>query len=118
MDQEIVGAPEDVDAHLLRRKCLKAKQNRKPIKLVKYRRKGWVRALQLYILYCDECKLFSVKHPAGYGRIKCDRCFYMENVWSLNRCRDKVILPFLYFVPRLLLIPVILILLLLLGGQC
>lgn len=71
----------------------------RPIKLRMDRQPGWTADLPIYVMYCDRCDLFSISHPAGYGRIHCDKCDDRKRVMTWPRFRDKIfrgyIVPFM-----------------------
>ncbi|MEY4745363.1 MAG: hypothetical protein RL272_1308 [Candidatus Parcubacteria bacterium] len=61
----------------------------RPAYLRRELRYGWRSRLPLYVLWCQDCRMFSVAHPAGYGRIHCRVCRRHEKVMTWQRFRDK-----------------------------
>lgn len=68
---------------------LRARRSGRPAYLCRERRPGWRAALPLYVLWCETCGIYSVTHPAGYGRIHCRGCRGHEKVMTWQRLRDK-----------------------------
>jgi len=76
----------------------------KPKYLRKERRDGWRATLPLYVLWCGDCAIYTVTHPAGYGRIHCSRCRRKERVMTWARFRDKTSVRVLYALAAILLL--------------
>lgn len=71
------------------RAFLRARRSGRPAYLRRDRRPGWRGTLPLYALWCEGCGIYTVTHPAGYGRIHCRRCRRHEKVMTWQRLRDK-----------------------------
>jgi hypothetical protein len=85
----------------------------KPIFLERQWRQGWNGPLAVYLLWCPDCRLHTITHPAGYGRINCRGCRYAARVMTWQRFRDKQAKPLLFWFPRLML-PILIVILLVL----
>ena len=96
----------DLDA-FSREQATKAYRTGKPVFLRKARREGWTGELPLYLLYCPACRLYTVTHPAGYGRIGCLHCRETtKRIMTPQRFRDKVARPVLRVLAWALAIPI------------
>jgi hypothetical protein len=95
----------------------KAKRKGKPVFLERQWRQGWSAALPLYLLWCQDCEVFTVTHPAGYGRIGCKNCRASQRVMTWNRFRDKRLKPFLYIFPRVGILALIVTIIVLLASR-
>lgn len=80
-----------VDAYSRRhpRAFSRSRRTGRPAYLGRERRPGWRAALSLYVLWCEECGVHTVTHPAGYGRIHCRACRRHGKVMTWQRLRDK-----------------------------
>lgn len=61
----------------------------RPVYLRHAKREGWRKRLPMYARWCDECRVHTVTHPAGYGRIHCRSCGDRARVLTIARIRDK-----------------------------
>ena len=81
-----------------------ARDTGRPKYLRRERRAGWRSKLPLYVLWCDDCGIYTATHPAGYGRIHCSRCRRKERVMTWARFRDRQAVLLLYLLAGLLLL--------------
>jgi len=102
---------EAIDRECVRKTGEAAKRTGKPVFAGRCRRQSWRAELPLWVLWCAGCRLFTVTHPAGYGRISCRACrLNTHRVMTWQRLRDKRLKPFLHAFPRVML-PLVLIVL-------
>ena len=85
------------------RKFARSRRTGRPAYLRRELRSGWRAKLPVYVLWCEGCGIYTVAHPAGYGRIHCSRCRRKERVMTWARFRDKHAIALLYAAAALLL---------------
>ncbi len=83
------GTATDADERRHPRAFLRSLRSGRPAYLRRERRPGWRGPLPLYVLWCADCGIYTVTHPAGYGRIHCRGCRRHEKVMTWQRLRDK-----------------------------
>ncbi|HTM68727.1 MAG TPA: hypothetical protein VL426_05510 [Candidatus Binatia bacterium] len=76
----------------------------RPAYLRRELRQGWRAKLPVYVLWCEDCGIHTVTHPAGYGRIHCRGCRRHEKVLTWVRFRDKQAPLMLYLLAAALLV--------------
>jgi len=90
----MVGLPDDLDRNAVEEACATSRRKGKPVRVAdEYLRPGWTAPMPLYVLWCDRCRMGTVTHPAGKGRISCHKCRASRPVWTPWKTRHYVTGP-------------------------
>ncbi len=73
------------DSEIIAHYGLEARKLDHPLLIGNLQRPGWNGRLPVYLIWCQECDVLTVTHPAGYaGRLQCKAC---------NRRFDHLVSP-------------------------